>query len=68
MNDSLMLLSEIGRILVDFLLLDLEDTEITYQDCLAFLTFMDYYVSKLSGSRELKRFVSSIRRRPYWIR
>ena len=56
MNDSLMLLSEVGRILVDFLLLDLEVTEITYQDCLAFLTFMDFYVSKLSGSRELKKF------------
>ena len=56
MNDSLVLLSEIGRILVDFLLLDHEDTEITYQDCLACLTFMDYYVSKLIGSRELKKF------------
>ena len=51
-----MLLSDIGRILVDFLLLDLEVTEITYQDCLEFLTFMDYYVSKLIGSRELKKF------------
>ena len=39
MNDSMMLLSEVGRILVDFLLLDLEVTEITYQDCLAFLAF-----------------------------
>jgi len=48
-------LSEIGRILVDFLLLDLEVTEITYQDCLEFLTFIDYYVSKLIGSRELKK-------------
>ena len=51
-----MLLSDIGRILVDFLLLDLEVTEITYQDCLEFLTFMDYYVSKMIGSRELKKF------------
>ena len=51
-----MLLSNIGRILVDFLLLDLEVTEITYQDCLEFLTFMDYYVSKMIGSRELKKF------------
>lgn len=50
-----MLLSDIGRILVDFLLLDLEVTAITYQACLEFLTFMDYYVSKLSGSRELKK-------------
>ena len=56
MNNSLMLLSEIGRILVDFLLLDHEDTEIMYQDCLAFLTFMEYYISKLIGSRELKKF------------
>ena len=62
-----MLLSDIGsgRILVDFLLLDLEVTEITYQDCLAFLTFVDFYVSKLSGSRELKSFVSNIQGRPY---
>ena len=51
-----MLLFEIGRILVDFLCLDHEDTEITYKDCLEFLTFMDYYVSKLIGSRELKKF------------
>ena len=51
-----MLLSDIGRILVDFLLIDLEVTEITYQGCLEFLTFMDYYVSKLIGSRELKKF------------
>ena len=51
-----MLLYKIGRILVDFLCLDHEDTEITYQDCLEFLTFMDYYVSKLIGSRELKKF------------
>ena len=51
-----MLLSDIGRILVDFLLLDLEVTEITYQDCLEFLTFMDYYVSKLIVSRELNFF------------
>ena len=51
-----MLLSDIGRILVDFLLIDLEVTEITYQGCLDFLTFMDYYVSKLIGSRELKEF------------
>jgi len=60
MNDGLMLLSDIGRILADFLLLDLEDTEITYQDCLAFLNFMDYYVSKLSGSRELKKVVCPV--------
>jgi len=32
MNNSLMFLSKIGRILVDFLLLDHEDTEITYQE------------------------------------
>jgi len=51
-----MLLSDIGRILVDFLLLDLEVTAITYQACLEFLTFMDYYVSKMIGSRELKKF------------
>jgi len=51
-----MFLSDTGRILVDFLLLDLDVTEITYQDCLEFLTFMDYYVSKLIGSRELKKF------------
>ena len=51
-----MLLSNIGRTLMDFLCLDHEDTEITYQDCLEFLTFMDYYVSKLIGSRELKKF------------
>ena len=51
-----MLFSDIGRILVDFLLLDLEVTAITYQACLEFLTFMDYYVSKMIGSRELKKF------------
>ena len=64
MNDSMMLLSEVDRILVDFLLLYLEVTEIPYQDCLAFLTFMDFCVSKLSGSRELKSFVSNIQGRP----
>ena len=43
-----------GRILITFVSLTEDTITIPYEENLEFLTFMDFYVSKLAGARELK--------------
>ena len=54
MNNKLIIRSSGGEILITFLSLGPHITTITYENKLEFLAFMDFYVSKLAGSRELK--------------
>ena len=43
-----------GKVLITLISLTLNTITITYEHNLEFLTFMDFYVSKLVESRELK--------------
>ena len=54
MTNKLIIWSSDGKILITFLSLGPHITTITYETNLEFLRFMDFYVSKLAGSRELK--------------
>ena len=54
MNKKTMKRSPDGRILITFTFLTGDTITITYEENLEFLTFMDFYVSKLAGARELK--------------
>ena len=54
MNNKMMKRSPDGKILITFISLTEYTTTITYEENLEFLTFMDFYVSKLAGARELK--------------
>ena len=54
MNNKMMKRSPDGKILITFISLTEDTTTITYEENLEFLTFMDFYVSKLAGARELK--------------
>ena len=54
MNKKPMKRSPDGRILITFISLTGNTIIITYKENLEFLTFMDFYVRKLIGARELK--------------
>jgi len=54
MNLKVMERTDDGKILITFISLTLNTITITYDQHLEFLTFMDFYVSKLSAARELK--------------
>ena len=54
MNNKVMKRSPDGKILITFISLTEDTITITYEENLEFLTFMDFYVSKLAGARELK--------------
>ena len=54
MNNKMMKRSPDGRILITFISLTKDIITIPYEENLEFLTFMDFYVSKLAGARELK--------------
>ena len=54
MNNKMMKRSPDGRILITFISLTEDTITISYEENLEFLTFMDFYVSKLAGARELK--------------
>ena len=54
MNNKVMKRSPGGRILITFISLTEDIITIPYEENLEFLTFMDFYVSKLAGARELK--------------
>ena len=54
MNNKVMKRSPDGNILITFISLTEDTITIPYEENLEFLTFMDFYVSKLAGARELK--------------
>ena len=54
MNNKMLKRCPDGKILITFVSLTEDTTTITYEENLEFLTFMDFYVSKLAGARELK--------------
>ena len=54
MNNTVMKRSPNGKILITFISLTQNTITITYEDNLEFLTFMNFYVSKLARARELK--------------
>ena len=54
MNKKPMKRSPDGRILITFTSLTEDIITITYEENFEFLTFMDFYVSKLAGARELR--------------
>jgi len=54
MNNKVMERTNDGKILITFISLTQNTITITYEQNLEFLTFMDFYVSKLAEARELK--------------
>jgi len=51
MNNKVMKSSPTGKISITFISLTEDIIAITYEENLEFLTFMDFYVSKLAGAR-----------------
>jgi len=49
MNNKVMKRTVDGKTLITFISLTLDTITITYEENLEFLTFMDFYMSKLAG-------------------
>ena len=54
MNNKMMKRTDDDKILITFISLTQDTITVTYEEHLEFLTFMDFYVRKLAGARELK--------------
>ena len=55
-EDVVMSMSNDGKILTDFRSLDFKNKVVSYEVAEPFLTFLDKYVSQLTGARELQNF------------